>query len=510
MIVPEAYEKKFSENPNLEAAFKHFPQAYFGYFIRYPKQAEIIRTWLKVRPKICVISGWKRTSKTSVAAYLASCWLTGKLDQGWPGARAMDIQQTYEWNRKFNGERVGIIAGSSLDHVENVLLKMYKAMIPPSRVHHWFTRTSKRIELENKSQFLVRTYEQAIDDWKSGNSQFTHLDEEPPWNVMSEAIARSLSLNGKIIITLALDDADVSWLPEACANPKEIFGTDSFLHFKLGLEDVPDEIVPQESKEIEFARYDNTPLRLAVRKGEWGHVSQRWWKNFDPIIHIIPAFKLPDHLLKWRFMDAGVAAPCACVWVAMDAIGNLYCYREYYKIGTTIDERCRDVIELSGNERKRDGEVWTEIETREKFVNTQLDYHEFREDPTTGDGLDFHYIKAGLIVSESTTLRQEARREVINRWLEVDPTVKHFQTGQLGAPRIYIFDTCVNLIKEAQTKSVKREASVKTGISEIKIDNRGDHAMDCVEYAVCELEYWCDNHRNKEKKKDRIWDEDKP
>lgn len=499
MIIPEHIRPKVEADVTLSAAVKQFPQAWFGYFIRYPRQFEIIRTWLKVRPKICVISGWKRTAKTSIAAYIGSCWLSGKLDHAWPGARAMQIKDDYIWDRKFNGERVGIIAGSSLDHVENVLLPMYKDLIPPGRVKQWFSKTSKKIELTNASKFIIRTYEQDIEEWKSGNSQFAHLDEECPWNVMNEVIARSMSLNGKIFITVALDDADVSWLPDACENPMKVFGTDSFMHFKMGIEDVPDEIVPQESKQMVYNQYDNTPLRLAVRKGEWARLSGRWWNRFDVEKHVIEPFPIPEHWLKWRFIDAGFTAPTACIWVAMHPNGDIFCYREYYKSERTIDERCRDIIELSNNKRQRDGDFFVEVETKEKYVTTHLDHHEFKKDAITGDDLSYHYLQAGLSVLPSTTLGQEARREVTNRWLEVNMNKKHFVTHERGAPNVYIFNICTNLIFEAQTKSVKRESSDRSSISERKIQNRSDHAMDCVEYACCELEFFTDdNISNKE------------
>lgn len=479
MIIPKHHEEALAKNPDLSALVKSFPQAFFGYWIKYPKQSEIIRKWLEVRPKICVISGWKRTGKTHIPAYLAACWITGLLDPNWPGAKSMGIKDTYHWKRKFNGERVGIIAGSSLDHVENVLLKMYQDLIPPSRIKNWFSKTNKKIELTDKSKFIVRTYEQGIEEWKSGNSQFTHLDEEAPWEVMNEVIARSMSLDGKIFITVALDDADVSWLPEACANPMKVFGTDSFLHFKLGLEDVPDEIVPPTAKAMEFARYDNTPLRSAVRNGEWAHLSGRWWNHFDANVHVIEPFKIPDHWLRWRAMDAGIAAPTACLWAAMHPCGDIFIYREYYKAGTTIDDRCRDVIEMSGNYRQRDGEMWVENQVREKYVLTLLDHHEFKLDAATGDSVDYHYIKSGLICSPSTSLGQEARREMANTWLQLDMNRNHFISHKPGAPRVYIFNTCVNLIFEAQTKAVKREKNSRSGISEKKIMHRGDHATDC-------------------------------
>jgi hypothetical protein len=134
--------------------------------------------------------------------------------------------------------------------------------------------------------------------------------------------------------------------------------------------------------------------------------------------------------------------------------------------------------------------MWREIERQERYVSTYLDHAEFKSDPITGDSVDFVYVKCGLDVQPWTTMGQEARREVINRWCDVNMTKNHFITGEKGAPRLYIFSNCTNLIWEIQKKSVKREKSDKHGVSERKVDNRDDHLLDCVESACVELENW--------------------
>jgi phage terminase large subunit-like protein len=492
LIIPAHAEEEIEAN-GMKALFQHYPHAFFGYFIRYPKQAHIVREWLRVRPKICVISGAKRTAKTSVGAFLGTCWATGKVDPNWWGCKAMGISDTYTWGKRFEGERVGIIAGNSLDHVENVLLKMYESMIPPSAVKDWFSKTNKRIELHGKIKFLIRTYEQELEAWKSGTSQFTHLDEEPPWEVMEEVMNRSRTTQGKILITVAVDDADVSWLPDACDNPKKVLGTDSFMHFKLGVEDVPTDIYPQVEKESIYAQYDHTPLRLAVRKGEFVGMAGKWWPEFNINIHVIKPFPIPPAWKRIRAVDAGVAAPSACAWAALHPSNIIFIYREYYKPGTTIAQRCKDIIEASGNTRRREQGIWWEVNKSEEYELTLLDHAEFKTDQVTGDGLDYEYVKEGLPVQPWTTLGQEGRREITRKWLWPDYKEKHFISGDKGAPRIYFFDTCPNLIWEAQRKSFKTSRNPRSSVVEKKIQNRDDHLLDCVEGICSEMRWMIDD-----------------
>lgn len=457
--------------------------------VKYTKQAMIIRHWLDVQPKVCVISGWRRTGKTNIGAYLGICWLLGKVNPMWPGSRAMGIMKEHKWDKKGRSKNIGLIGGASLDHVERVLLEMYRNLLPADHVKKWFSIQHHSMEMHDGSSMLVRSYDQKLEAWKSGAYGLIHLDEEPPLDRLNECLSRTSTTDGKIIITVAVDDADVSYLPDACTNPMKFFGTDSFMHYKIGTEDVPDDIISQSEKERIFKQYDGTPFESAVRKGEFAWVSGKWWPEFDPKVHVIKPFEIPIGWRRFRAIDAGVAAPTACVWGAVDPRGNVFIYREYYKTGTTIEQRCRDIIELSGNRREREDGIWVERECGERYETTQLDYHEFKTDSVTGDGLDYEYVRSGINVQPSTTLGQEARRDMARKFLWVDKADKHVITGADGAPRIYFFDTCANLIWEAGKKAFKKASSDKSGTVERKVDNKDDHLMDTVEYICAELSW---------------------
>lgn len=504
MIVPKEYEKTLVKFPQLVPALFKEPIGFFGHVVKYPKQAHIIKTWLEIRPKVCIISGYKRTGKTQVGAFLGASWLLGKCNREWYGMQSMGITKNYLFNRKVCGNRVGLIGGKSLDHVDSVLLREYRELLPPLRIREWFSRQKHSISVHSMypysvDRMVIRSYDQDLEAWKSGAYNFIQLDESPRLEIMNECLDRTRTTKGRIIITVSVDDGDLSWIPEACRSPMKFFGTDSFLHFTLGVEDVPDSIYPPEEKEMTYRKYDNTPMRDAVRKGSFIFLAGRWYPEFDPALHVIPGFKIPKHWLKWRFMDAGMAAPAGCLWMAMSPSGAIFIYREYYKTGTTIDERCGNIIEMSGNQRQKDGEMWMELEVGEKYMSTILDYHEFKTDAGTGDGVDYHYVKAGLIVQRSTTMNQEGRREVGRKWLQPQPDIKHFTKHVEPGARVYVFDTCVNFIWEIQKKCVKREATDRASVSERKVQNRDDHLLDCFEYGVCEMEHWIETAREAEK-----------
>lgn len=465
------------------------PYAFFGWGLNYPKQAETIKQWFKLRPKVAVWTGWKRTAKTFSGAYIVSCWFRNELNKNWPGARAMGIKESVKWPVPPLGDRTAWIGGKSSDHIENTLVPMYKTLIPHNDILRDITKNDKRIEGHHHNKLILRTYEQELEMWKSGMAHIVHLDEEPPIQIMNECLNRTATTNGPILITVAIDDADVSWLPDACANPKKYFGTDSFMHVKMGVEDVPDEIFPEVSKKSVYMKYDGTPFELAVRKGEFAYISGKWYMEFGDH-NIIDPFPIPAHWLKWRMIDSGYSAPTACLWMAMHPKGDIHCYREFYRPGLTISERCKQIIELSGNKRQKEYDYWVEQQVGEKYVSTLADWHVFKIDEVTGDGSDQLWIREGLIIQESTHLGQEARRDVTNRFLEKNMSRHHFITNELGAPRVYIHSNCTNLLWEIQKKSVKREKTDKHGVSERKVDNRDDHLCDTLDYGCAELQNW--------------------
>lgn len=504
MIITKSFLKHWRINENTANAaecrrtLREFPLIWFGATCVYPKVSKIIRDWVEKRPMVTVITGWKRVGKSAIGSFLGSCFLFGELNHRWPGCKTMGVQHPVKWDKKVSGQRVGLIGGRSMDHLEAVLLPMYRELLPPSYIKTWFamSATNKKIQLDDGSRCVVRSYDQSLEVWKSGSYQFMHLDEEPPLEILNECLERRRLANGKIIISVAIDDADVSYLPDACMNPKKYFGTESFYHAKLGVEDVPDNIYPALEKKIVFTQYDGTPLEKAVRFGEFSYLSGKWWADFDPSIHVIKAFKIPKDWKRYRSVDAGYAAPTACLWAAVHPMGFLIVYREFYKTGKTVEERCKEIIEASGNERYRSEGIWKERQTSEQYEMTLLDYHEFKTDAVTGDGLDFEYIRAGLEVCPSTTFRQEARRDVMHRWLFVNKQEKHFITHKPGAPRIYFMDTCVNTIWEAQKKCFKRAKTERQGVQETKIQNRDDHGLDCAENLACELAWMVEGRGN--------------
>jgi hypothetical protein len=74
-------------------------------------------------------------------------------------------------------------------------------------------------------------------------------------------------------------------------------------------------------------------LRQAYLEGRWDIFAGQVFSEWDPEIHVIAPFRLPDHWRRYRAIDYGYAAPSSVGWYAQDDKGNLYRYREVYEAG---------------------------------------------------------------------------------------------------------------------------------------------------------------------------------
>ena len=75
----------------------------------------------------------------------------------------------------------------------------------------------------------------------------------------------------------------------------------------------------------------------------------QYFGEFDRSVHIVEPFVIPEHWKKYRAIDYGLDC-LACVWVAVDELGNYYVYREYGEPDRIISDGARDILELSQGE----------------------------------------------------------------------------------------------------------------------------------------------------------------
>ena len=201
---------------------------------------------------------------------------------------------------------------------------------------------------------------------------------------------------------------------------------------------------------------DNEILRRQWLYGEW--ISEGLaFDEFKLDTHVIEPFKIPNSWYKFRACDWGYSSMAVCVWFAVDYDGNLYVYRELKTKGVTADNFGATVLELEQGENVHygilDASVWSQ---RGQVGDTPAD---------TMNSMGCYWTP-----SDSSKGSRIAGKNLIHQYLAVD--------ADTGHPRVKIFNTCQELIKEMTSLPLDKN-------NPEDVDTKAcDHAYDAFRYGI--------------------------
>lgn len=88
-----------------------------------------------------------------------------------------------------------------------------------------------------------------------------------------------------------------------------------------------------------------------LRFGKWIQAEGVVYEGYDPAIHLIDPFRIPEGWRRFRVVDFGFINPFVCQWWAVDGDGRMYRYREIYMTQRTVKVHSTKIGELSKGER---------------------------------------------------------------------------------------------------------------------------------------------------------------
>ena len=195
--------------------------------------------------------------------------------------------------------------------------------------------------------------------------------------------------------------------------------------------------------------------RKQLLEGNWDVNEGAAFTEFDPEVHIVAPFSIPITWERIKGIDYGYASESACIWGAMDkADGTLIIYRELYRKGLTgYDLGC----------------IITDMEMEDPLsVPGVLDTSAWARTGTTGPTVGESLVKQGHKLRRADKNRIQGKIQ-IHEYLKVQPN---------GRPRLQIFNTCPNLIKELQS------IPLDTRNPEDVDTHAADHAYDALRYLI--------------------------
>lgn len=85
-------------------------------------------------------------------------------------------------------------------------------------------------------------------------------------------------------------------------------------------------------------------------KGLWVQAEGAVYPSYNPLIHLISRFPIPDNWRRIRSVDFGYTNPFVCQWWAIDHDGRMYLYREIYWTRRLVEDHARQIVKLSEGE----------------------------------------------------------------------------------------------------------------------------------------------------------------
>ena len=83
-----------------------------------------------------------------------------------------------------------------------------------------------------------------------------------------------------------------------------------------------------------------------LRKGLWVAAEGVIFEDFDPAVHVVPRFKIPESWPRFWVVDFGYTNPFVLQCWAQDPDGRLFMYREIYRPGQLVEDHARRILEL--------------------------------------------------------------------------------------------------------------------------------------------------------------------
>ncbi len=299
-----------------------------------------------------------------------------------------------------------------------------RQLIGVGNIRRW-DRQYRVMYLVNGTKIGFKSCEQDINTFGGTAKDGIWFDEEPPgehgFQIYKECRMRTIDRDGKIWFTMTPVQG-ISWTADEIYEPS-VAGNNNYKCIELSTYDNP-HLSEAVIKEIEK---DCTDEERDMRFfGKYVQFSGLVYKEFDRNLHVVKPFPIPEHWKKYRSIDHGMNNPTACVYMAVNEKEEYFVYDEYYQTDKTVKDNAEAIRLITGGD---------------KIEWTTIDPSTDNRDPITNTSVREEYRRHGII----TKAFRSEKMSGINR---IKQLLKPDEAT--GRPKIFIFDTCYNGLKEIQ------------------------------------------------------------
>jgi len=293
-----------------------------------------------------------------------------------------------------------------------------------------------------------------------GFDEITHLPTEFSWNYLASRL-RTTDPEIKTYLRCTANPGGVGshWVKKRYVDSNEynksFVGSDGLTRKFIPAKLADNPYLAEDGVYEQMLKSLPPTQRQQLLEGNWDVAEGAAFTEFDPNTHVITPFALPLHWERVKGIDYGYASESCCLWGAIDINdGTLIIYRELYKKGLTGEELAA---------------IIRDMELEDPFsVSGVLDTAAWAKTGTTGPTVGESLLRAGHKLRRADKNRVQGKIQ-IHEFLKVKEN---------GRPKLQIFNTCPNLIRELQSIPLS-----KTNPEDVDT-HASDHAYDALRYMI--------------------------
>lgn len=310
---------------------------------KYPKHIDFFNAGAKYWERALIAAN--RVGKTFSAAYEVALHTTGLYPKWWKGRI---------FSKPTNWWIVGKTNESTRDVLQEGLLGQYGDFGSGSIPKNCILGTSPRsgvpkaistVQIKHisggVSEIGFKSYQQGVESFMGTTRDGIVLDEEPPIDIYSECLTRTMTVKGLVLMTFTplegMSDIVMSFLPggkfpKFDENLNYICETEESRKFNKFTQCITWDDVPHLSEQQKEYLWENTPhyLRAARSKGIPVVGQGRVYPINEEEIVVEP-FEIPKAWKRIYGFDVGWQRTAA-IWLAINPDDNMiYAYSEYYR-----------------------------------------------------------------------------------------------------------------------------------------------------------------------------------
>ena len=310
-----------------------------------------------------------------------------------------------------------------------------------------------------------KSCDQGRERFQGTSKDWIWFDEEPPLEIYQECVMRTLDCQGHIWGTMT-PLKGLTWVYDTIyLNEKD---DPEVWYIAMSWEDNP----YLSAEEVQRLTLTLSDEELEARKhGRFVALSGLVYKEFKEDVHVIEPFPVPREWQDNISIDPGMDAPLCALFFAVDHDGTVFVVGEHYRSGWNINQHMRAIEELAYElDWKRD--VRDHLSC---IMDAAADQHSLQNEKSVAE----IFRECGMNVNTNVNKSKWAGIQTVKQYLEPKPHYDE-QRWANGKPKLLIFSTCTNLIKEIKSYRWKENP---TGGKEEPI-KKNDHAMDALRYYI--------------------------